>query len=68
MTLTIRTVYEPIGYGFSETSETISDFFSGLFQANRLVEENARLKSLAESAALYEESIKRLEDENKRLK
>ena len=68
VTQIIRTIYEPIGYGFSRTSDSASDFFGGLLRANELTEENARLRAEAISASLYDEQVKRYDQEVKRLR
>jgi len=68
LTLSIRTIYQPISFGFSETSESISEFFTGLANANSLVAENRRLKALEEAAKLYTEQVGRYEKESDRLR
>lgn len=68
VTRTVRTVYGPLVYGFSETSESVGEFFDGIFRANELVRENNRLRSLELAASLYDEQAKRYQDEIKRLR
>lgn len=68
VTLTIRSVFAPVAYGFGKTSEALSEFTGGLVSANRLVRENRDLKSMELAASLYGEHLRRLEEEIKQLR
>lgn len=64
----VKTLLSPISRPLGTLSASSTDFFSGLFAARRLTEENRRLRQLAGVASSYTEQINRLEDEVERLR
>lgn len=67
-TAIIQSLVTPLARPLIGTSQSSSDFFSGLFAARKLTEENRRLSALAASAAMYSENVERLRTENDNLR
>lgn len=68
VSLTVQRGLGLISTPFRRVTNSASDFFSGLFNANRLVAENRLLKALAKSTELYAEQLERLNGEVERLR
>ena len=58
----------PVAGPMGNVTRSTGDFFTGIFSARGLTEENRRLKSLAQSAELYNAQLGRLENEISRLR
>lgn len=63
-----NTLIGPVAGPAGSLTRATGDFFSGIFAARGLVEENRRLKSLAASAEMYNSRLDRLQDEIARLR
>lgn len=63
-----RSAVRPATVALASASDTVRDFFGGIFSARSLVLENRRLEGIEQAQALYEQSIARLEREIERLR
>lgn len=68
LSATINTLVSPVAGPAGTFTRSTGDFFTGIFAARGLVEENRRLKALALSAEMYDAQLGRLEDEVERLR
>jgi len=68
VTSAVRSMVSPVSTPVGAMSNSLSDFFAGVFSARRLTSENRRLKALADSAALYTDQLTRLNSEIERLR
>lgn len=64
----IQNLVSPVAGPAGRVTLGSQDFFSGLFAARQLTEENRRLRAIAEAANLYDGQVSRLEDEIGRLR
>jgi len=61
VTALVQSAVEPVARPLRNSAQSSSDFFSGLFAARRLTEENRRLAALAASADLYSQNVERMQ-------
>jgi len=63
-----QTLVSPVASPLKSVADGTGDFFYGLFSARRLAIENRRLQALANSAEMYVDQTRRLEQEIDRLR
>lgn len=59
----VKTTVDPIALPIASGAQRFRDFRTGLFQSGTLIEENRRLRALAQVAALYSSRLQSLETE-----
>ena len=64
----VRLFIQPLATPLTRSTRATGDFFSGIFSARRLAEENRRLKELEAPLALYNETLELKDQEIERLR